>query len=578
MMIIHNVLRLLLMVIVLNMVIVFQSCIGSNKEHPISKFGQFIPDLTDSTILAINSTTINSAIVNIGQAGGGTLVLPEGTFNIGTDLNVASRAITISYDNITISGAGMDKTILKTNGTWNSSLKKRGHGIVIDGTKSGEPRKNITLKDFQLDGQSGWSGQYKWPANPVTGDGWDITHKGIAIINTQVNNVTLENLYVHRYKGEILYTGGMRVGNVTVRGCKLADTNGSCFNLYGANLLIENTEFSGPTRFWVELTSRANHGGYPTNKTVFRNNTFKNATGNIGFAIGSCGDGTSHEVVVESNTFEDAPNGVFLWGGGAVGPYLIKNNTFKNVGGTFTESRGALMDIEYGGGLETGVRNFNKNITFSNNKIEKCSGPLVTFSGSWASGIYSSPGYEEIENVLIENNYFEWNATDTNKDRAIVEYGSTNSWVDNAKVSYSLKNIFIRNNYFVNGLNPSQVGKINSGTRPKFAGNTYKNVGFTNGNGVFNITPNSPKISPIFDKVQVYSDTDLVTVSLETSQYSDGSEIEIRGGTSQESVKFVMNAKSYNVSQERILTGNDTLYLKYNSLSQKWVETDFRIN
>lgn len=552
------------------------SCFASEKVYKVSEFGQFIPELNDSATLTTNSNTINSAIANIGIRGGGIIVLPEGTFNIGTDLKVKTRAITIGFDNITISGAGMDKTILKTNGTWDSSLKKRGHGIVIDGTKTGKPLTNITLKNFQLDGQSGWSGKYKWPADPLTGDGWDITHKGIAMVNTQVNNVTLENVYVHRYKGEILYTGGMRVGNVTVRGCKLADTNGSCFNLYGANLLIENTEFAGPTRFWVELTARANQGGYPTNKTLFRNNTFKNAVGSIGFAIGSCGDGTSHEVVVESNTFEDAPNGVFLWGGGAVGPFVIKNNTFKNVGGTFTESRGALMDIEYGGGIEPGVRNFNKNITFSNNKIEKCSGPLVTFSGSWASGPYNSPGYEEIENVLIEENTFEWHPTETNKERAIVEYGSTNSWVDNAKVSYSLKNIIIRNNHFINGLNPTQVGIVNAGTRPMFAGNTYSNVTYTSGNGVFAITANSPIITPVFDKVQVNTDADLVTATLETSQYSNGAEIEITGGTKEARVRFSLNAPSYIVSKERLLTGNDTLCLKYNSSFQKWVETDFR--
>ena len=553
-----------------------QTCFGVEKVNLISDFGPFIPNLTDSATLKTNSNTLNSAIANVGILGGGTIVLPEGTFYLGTDLTLKNRAISIGFDNITITGAGMDKTILRTNGTWNSSLKKRGHGIVIDGTKTGKPLTNITLKNFQLDGQSGWTGKYKWPAAPLTGDGWDITHKGIAMINTQVNNVTLENVYVHRYKGEILYTGGMRVGNVTVRGCKLADTNGSCFNLYGANLLIENTEFSGPTRFWVELTARANQGGYPTNKTVFRNNTFKNAVGNIGFAIGSCGDGTSHEVVVESNTFEDAPNGVFLWGGGAVGPYLIKNNTFKNIGGTFTESRGALLDIEYGGGIEPGVRNFNKNITFSNNKIEKCSGPLVTFSGSWASGVYSSPGYEEIENVFIENNYFEWNGTETNKERAIIEYGSTNSWVDNAKVSYLLKNVNITNNHFINGLNPTQVGIVNTGTRPKFAGNSYSNVTFTAGNGVCNITPNSPKITPTFDKVQVSADNDLITAAMETAQYSDGSEVEITGGSKQTRIKFALNALTYMVTNERILTGSDTLVLKFNSATQKWVETDFR--
>jgi hypothetical protein len=549
---------------------------GQNNVKEVTDFGPFIPDLTDSVTLKTNSNTLNSAIVSMGILDGGTILLPEGTFYLGTDLTVNNRAITIGFDNITISGAGMHKTILRTNGKWNSNLKKRGHGVVIDGTKSGNPLTNITLKNFQLDGQSGWTGKYKWPADPLTGDGWDITHKGIAMINTQVSNVIIENVYVHRFKGEILYTGGMKVGNVTVRGCKLADTNGSCFNLYGANLLIENTEFSGPTRFWVELTARANQGGYPTNKTVFRNNTFKNAVGNIGFAIGSCGDGSSHEVVVDSNTFEDAPSGVFLWGGGAVGPYTITKNTFKNIGGTFNESTGALMDIEYGGGIEPGVRNFNKNITFSNNKIEKCSGPLVTFSGSWASGAYNSPGYEEIENVIIDTNYFEWNTTENNKDRAIIEYGSTNSWVDNAKVSYLLKNVCITNNHFVNGLNPTQVGIVNTGTRPKFVGNNYSNVTYTAGNGVFAISANSPKIIPVFDKVQVFADTDLVTAVMETNQYSDGSEIEITGGTKQARIKFALSAPTYMVTKERILAGSDTLVLKFNSNLQRWVETDFR--
>jgi hypothetical protein len=37
--------------------------------------------------------------------------------------------------------------------------------------------------------------------------------------------VTLENLYVHHYRGEILYVGGMSLGKLVVRNVRAENTN-----------------------------------------------------------------------------------------------------------------------------------------------------------------------------------------------------------------------------------------------------------------------------------------------------------------------------------------------------------------
>src|SRR5262249_40059284 len=149
-------------------------------------------------------------------------------------------------------------------------------------------------------GGAGFTGCYDWVGDQP--NCWDITHKGIIVgWDALLDNVTLQDIYVHSYRGEVLYTGGAGVGKLTVTRVKSEDSNASTFNLYGAQLLVRNSEF-GKARFWMELFARTNTGGFSSNQMVFRNNYFHDNNADAGISI-TQGDGSAMKFVFENNRF-----------------------------------------------------------------------------------------------------------------------------------------------------------------------------------------------------------------------------------------------------------------------------------
>jgi Right handed beta helix region len=509
------------------------SNIFAPKGSSINDFGTFTPDLNDSSTIATNNATLNGAIVTLGEAGGGTLLLPEGTFYIGPNPALSDRAITIGYNNITICGAGVGKTILKTNGTWSVAEQRRGHGIVIEGTTTiNNPRKNIVLKDFELDGQSGWTGYYNWPADAATGDGWDIKHKGIIpSLNNYTDNVILENMYVHHYKGEILYCGGYGMGKLTVRNVKMAETNGSDFNLYGADLLVENCEFSGPSRFWIEFSPRKSQNVNQANQAIFRNNIFNDAKISTAGIVLTQGDYSSYAITFDSNTISNG-KGVFGMYGGIGGPINIVNNNISNC-------TGKILETAFTSGWINSKN--NKNVTMENNTIINGS-HLAYFAGV-------------AENFVIRNNIYT---------------GGTSSII---YASGPLVGNLVEGNTFTNSRTVEEEwGWAFSGMRPLFRNNAYVNCEARTGQGKYFITSSAPLITPHCEIVFVYGNTANITAKLATNGYPDGQKIAISGGSATNPVKFATGQGSYILNTNKYLTGLNTLHFTFDSLQAKWIE------
>jgi hypothetical protein len=514
-----------------------QTCTG----HPVTDYGAFTPATSDSATIAQNNATINNAIVQVGSAGGGVICLPAGTFYIGPDPRKSDVAVTINYNNITLCGAGVDKTVLRTNGTYAlvNNAVRRGHGILIKGTADCKtPRKNITLRDFELDGQAGWTGQYGWPADTATGGGWDISHKGIIPSwDACVDSVLLENLYVHHFRGEIMYVGGMGMGSLTVRNVKMGNTNGSDFNLYGADLQVEHCEFGGPSRFWCELTARQNQGGYPNNRAVFRNNVFDSAVGAT--AIVMCqGDFQPYAFVFDSNHISNSAYGAFAFYSGVAGPVTITNNTISDIGG------GAL-EFGYSPGSINSSK--NANVTFTNNTIIR-GGCLANF-------------YASAESVFVRNNQFTGKIVGSNNGATAVFYGAI-----------TCHNTFIENNSFTDCRTPEQTATV-TGERPLFGANAYVNNERRDQQAFYWITATAPKVTPHFEQVAVYTNTNNTVAQLETANYPNGQVIEVSGGSAGSQVKFAAGQSSYTVSRDTALNGSNKLYFKYDMATAKWLET-----
>jgi len=516
-----------------------RDCMSQRNAHLVIEYGAFTAGRSDPGTIERNNATINNAIVQVGQAGGGIVCLPPGTFYIGPDPSKSDRAVTIAYNNITICGAGVGRTILRTNGAWDRAHLRRGNGIVIDGKG---PRTDIVLKDFELDGQAGWTGEYNWPANPTSGAGWDIFHKGIAfVVSGNCDNVLLENLYVHHYRGEILYVGGMSVGKMTVRNVKTGNTNGSNFNLYAADLLVENCEFGGPSRFWAELLSRQNQGGYSTNRMLFRNNKFWNVLDSrINAAqIAICqGDSRPYSITFDHNEIRDCPD-VFGFYKGVGGPVTITNNTITNCG--------TVVVFGYSGGwINSEV---NANITVEGNTIKQGES-LVAFSRNRATDV-----------VLRDNRFTGKLPTNVGTSTAVIVEDGAN--IDRTRVE---------NNTFRDCRTPAQDGKL-IGERPLFRNNTYRATEPHEEQGITAITTASPLVTPRYEEVKILTDADNTVVALETAHYPNGQVIKVTGGSAAKHVQFATGQASYTVVRDRYLNGSTTLWFRYDSASAKWLET-----
>lgn len=165
------------------------------------------------------------------------VALPRTTDPLG--LGVDGNPIVIDRSNVTFSGAGPEATTLFFRGYGDTdpsasyqtvlSAVFRGSGLVIKGgTSSGARISNIAIRDLAFDGGAGTTGNGGHPADVSTGDGWDITHKAVRIMeNTYVSNITIDNCYLHSWRGEVVYHAGRNSRNIVGRNLRLGDTNGS---------------------------------------------------------------------------------------------------------------------------------------------------------------------------------------------------------------------------------------------------------------------------------------------------------------------------------------------------------------
>ncbi|HEY3372365.1 MAG TPA: hypothetical protein VGK10_16035 [Prolixibacteraceae bacterium] len=549
-----------------NSTTIFKQSFVKGGVHKVTDYGLLFEGtgLSDS-LKQINTSTIQSLLDSVGKNGGGTIAIPAGVYCITSE--AGESCLNIKYDNLTLRGAGMTKTKFLTRSEWDSTKRARAVGIRIHGTNDkSNPRKNITLQDFELDGGAGWTGKYNWNMENDVPDEWDISHKGIvASRDDVVDNITLKNLYIHRYRGEILYSGGMMSGRIIVKGCKMADTNGSCFNLYGAELIVDSTECSGPTRFWVELLARESPFGYPETKTSFTNCVFKNAVGAQGFVICQ-GDNTKASYTISNNIFSDAPLGVFAFMGGIAGPIMISDNKIINCGGDTIKSSGNIIDFEFGGGTVNPKENhWIKNLTFKNNNIEK-SGDFISLKGSW-DGIPMV-----LENIKIHNNVFAGKNPAAPCFTQSVIYGESRSWYDKSINNCQMTNVEISDNIFKDCDMPFQIGKV-IGNRPLFSGNKYINTCKPLASNL-TFSKNKSIISPMYEEINVHTSESILVVQMDTANYPNNQLVKITGGEVKHKIKFVANASTYQVKKAIVLDGKGELWLRFDSSKGKWIETN----
>ncbi len=183
-------------------VICFSTLVGTStaKEFNITDYGATAGDETD------DSTAIENALAACGEAGGGTVFIPAGTFFLSRRNN--ESPILEVPPNTTLRGEGA-ASILKFNPGVNQSNFWRMIGApVVGGTK------NVVIRDLHLDG-SNTHPKYIKGETPEHNAGLWFYNK-----NHTIENVTVLNVFAENFSGDCM-AFSYNCQGITVRDCTL---------------------------------------------------------------------------------------------------------------------------------------------------------------------------------------------------------------------------------------------------------------------------------------------------------------------------------------------------------------------
>ncbi len=175
-------------------------CSSQAREFDITNYGATANDATDDT------TAIEKALAACGEAGGGAVHIPAGTFIL-SRRNNESPILEVPA-NTTIRGEGA-ASILKFDPQVNQSNFWRMIGAPVDGGT-----KNVVIRDLHLDG-SNTHPKYVKGETPEHNAGLWFYNK-----NHLVENITVMNVLAENFSGDCMaFSYNCRA--ITVRDCTL---------------------------------------------------------------------------------------------------------------------------------------------------------------------------------------------------------------------------------------------------------------------------------------------------------------------------------------------------------------------
>lgn len=423
-------------------------CLSTNYVLP-EDFGTLTPGAAaDSTQRAANTTAINAAIA--AAPAGGSVCLPADSLFLTLDRAPTSYSsegiILIARDSVALWGAGAcgwgnmggcsyigtpgDQYYYR--GPVNDDGKDhlvRGFGIKLVKPSGVNSLPHITLKGFELDGQSGWTGCYSFSYDWLYSahwNCWDMGHKGIGI-GSLADNLLIEDVKVHSYKGEVIY--GNEPESLTLRRVWSYDSNGSAYNVSSAQTtLVEDSKFGPDVRFWTEVLAE-----HKTDlRATFRNNVYegcKITNGCIAIAADNAAQAKEGQVWTwENNSFScsEGQRAFYLKSGKYTG--VIKDNTidgcqlFITGNGGFTTNlqitgntgNSGTMIFQYSrfAGIVSGNHFIGGRIYSVNNEGAKLGGLVIEnniYDGGWAPKLEGSAPNGAVLPLVRNNTYLNFN-------------------------------------------------------------------------------------------------------------------------------------------------------------------------
>jgi len=211
-----------------------------------------------------NTAHFQAELDALGAAGGGVVHVPApascpngatcGYVTAATDMATAANvgAIKIRYNNLSLVGDSPQTNVF-CRGAW--SLVKnavvRGHCVLVgdDGGPNGvagEAVSNILVSNLHLWGMTnGNTYNESFPAAITTGDGWDLTNKGIFFSHdVPHDNIAVTNNIIQDFKGETIWGGGMGFATLLIQGNTIKNFNGDGISVSVDSLQVLNNTIS----------------------------------------------------------------------------------------------------------------------------------------------------------------------------------------------------------------------------------------------------------------------------------------------------------------------------------------------
>lgn len=302
-----------------------------------------------------------AALDACGAAGGGVVHLAAEHYTIQPATITAGHALLMQHDNVSVRGAGIGLTMITfrlydgsdpaTHWPLVGGAVLRGNGIRIQGKTGTDYRRNIRLSGFTLDGGAPRTGNGSFPANPTTGDGFDLTHKGVDI-EDRCWGVAIDEVEIKAWRGEITYYGGSELHEFSLRRSRLHDTNAGAMAVTAIGMLVEGNELYDCVQGGAEFAAQ---GGYAR----WVDNDIYNGRMGIG-AYPATAQSVRGFVDIIGNRFRNCPAGALYLPGGS-NTRVIDNLVVDCTTGIIFDARGVG-----GSGIDT---IWGDNIEIARNRI-----------------------------------------------------------------------------------------------------------------------------------------------------------------------------------------------------------------
>ena len=276
-------------------------------------------------------------------------------------------AVSVSKGGIQFQGDTPDDTVLLGNGTWllNNGSAQRGVLFGCVGPVTNNVAAPLVFENLTFDGgvQVGNLHSDFWPASPVDGSGWDITHDAVVDTGQPPYHASQQFINCHfaHWRGEMLKSVvSLDTGFIGVTNCAFWDGDASGFNFCWTPHVINGCLFSN-----LDMAMGYYVGTMKTN-SYFENSVITNTRMGI-VLVGALSNSPPPLYSIISNTISGWDYDILL--GPARNVQITGNTFFGGVAGITTDS------YAYQG------TDINRDILVENNQFYGTYYPLGIYGG-----------------------------------------------------------------------------------------------------------------------------------------------------------------------------------------------------